>query len=93
MVKKAIYFEDLQKDRFVVHVSEGNDSYLEQRDWVSDDPAFVGEDAFMKYYTTVKSSVDKQVKLYAWLQEHSTVIATAVPTKKWMDREWISVPN
>lgn len=90
MAKRGLYFEDLQKSVFVVHVHDGLKTYLEQREWTLRE-GLVGDDAFHVYNATLDGCTDRQEQLYQWIDRHSRVIATSPVTERWTEREWLPV--
>lgn len=86
-MKRAVYFEDLQKDVFVIKVIDGSGkSYLEQRKWYQNDYSYTPDDEFDRVR---KEGLLDSAGKYGWIDERSELMAVAEETDKWTDREWV----
>lgn len=83
-MKRATYFEDLQKDVFVIKVEEDGREWLEQRKWHQNDYHYSPDDEFAR----LKDSGANQLEKYEWIGCRSELLAVSPDTRKWMDRTW-----
>jgi len=81
---QAIYFEDLQKTRFVIKVKHLEACYLEQREWHKNDYHYTPDDEFTRH----KECNPTPEESYAWIAARSDLMGVSVDTEKWMDRVW-----
>lgn len=82
-MKRGIFFEDLCCHQFVMTVEENGERLLELRQWTIEE----GESGFDKF--RVREMPTREA-MYQWLAERSKLIATAIPTPRWTDREWVT---
>ena len=84
-MKQATYFEDLQKTLFIIKVIDGDEMYLEKREWYTNDYEYAPADAFEMFCKT--GDYDGVTK-YKWIAERSSLVAVSPDAPKWTDREW-----
>lgn len=88
MNREAIYFEDLQKDVFIIKVRDGDRDWLEKRQWHQNDYDHNPSDDFDRVRESVSTPMSKADQ-YDWIASRSHLLAISADTEKWTDRVWI----